>query len=100
MRRLLKDVLPFLLRNAPEHSEDLAVPVFFFELLQPAEHLLFRLVADAAGVVQNQVRLFRRGNLRVPLRDERSNHLFGIVNVHLTAERFDVEGFHASRSTY
>jgi hypothetical protein len=87
--------MPFLLGDASEDAENLPVPVILLELLQAIEYLLLRFIPDAAGVVQHQVRLFRRLHLRVALGNERSNDLFGIVNVHLAAERFDVEGSHA-----
>lgn len=52
----VEDLLAFLLRHAPQHGEHFAVARVLAELLQAAENLLFRLVADAASVVNDQVR--------------------------------------------
>ena len=56
VRRALEDLLAFLLRHASQHAEDLALAGLALELLQAVEDLLLGLVADAAGVVEHQVR--------------------------------------------
>jgi hypothetical protein len=50
------------------------------------EDLLLRLVADRAGVVEDQIRLVLGLDLRVALLPQRSNDLFRVMNVHLAAE--------------
>ena len=93
MRRALENLLAFLLRHAPQHAEDLALARVALELLQAVEDLLLGLVADAARVVEHQLRILRRLHLRVAPGHERAGHLFGVVRVHLAAEGLDVEGF-------
>ena len=93
MRRALEDLLAFLLRHAAEHAENLALAGLALELLQAVEDLLLGLVADAAGVVENQVRRLRRLHLLIAFGHQRADHLFGVVRIHLAAECFDVEGF-------
>src|SRR5260370_36374583 len=93
MRRLLENLLAFLLRHAPQHGEGLAFAVAL-ELIESVEDLLFGLVANAASVVEHQFRILRRWNLVVPLADERADDFLGVMRVHLTTEGFDVKGLH------
>ena len=93
MRRAVEDLLAFLLRHAAEHAEDLALPGLALEVLQAVEDLLLGLVADAAGVVEHESGFFGRFHLRVALRQQRADDLFGVVGIHLAAKCFDVEGF-------
>ncbi len=94
VRGALEDALAFLLRDAAEDAEDFAFAVFLLELLQAVEDFLFGLVADAAGVVEDQVGLLGFFDLGVAFREQRADHFFGIVRVHLAAERLDVERLH------
>ena len=59
------------------------------------KNFLLGLVANAAGVVEDQVGLFGLGHLRVAFGNQRADDLFGIVRVHLAAEGLDVESLHA-----
>jgi hypothetical protein len=93
VRRALEDLLAFLLRHAPQHAENLAFAGFALEILQAIENLLLGLIANAASVVEDQVRLFGRLHLRIALLDERADDFFGVVDIHLAAEGFEVEGF-------
>ena len=67
MRRTLKDLLAFLLRDASEHAESLSLRFELLEIGQAMKHLLLGLVADRAGVVQNQIRLLDGLDLPIPL---------------------------------
>src|SRR5215472_6304576 len=82
VRSAFEDLLALLLRHAPQDAEDLALTRFALELLQTIEDFLFRLIADAARVVENQFRRGWVGNLRITLRQQRTDHLFGVVGVH------------------
>ena len=44
----------FLLRYTPKDAEEFA-PVFLSKLIETVEYLLLRFVADAAGVIQQQI---------------------------------------------
>ncbi len=54
MRRAFENLLAFLLGDAAEHGEDLALARFALEVLQAVEDLLLGFIADAAGVVEDQ----------------------------------------------
>ncbi len=92
VRCALEDVLAFLLRHTPQHAELLSLLLERLVIGQAVEHLLLCLVADRAGVVQDQARLFHRRHLPVALRNERADDFFGVVDIHLAAECFEVEG--------
>ena len=70
-------------------------------VIQAVEDLLLRLIADRAGVVQDQVGRFFRLHLDIAFVLERSNDLFRVVDIHLTAEGLNIEalcGGHRSLS--
>src|SRR5215469_963566 len=92
MRRALKNLLAFLLRDAAEHSELLTLGLQLLEIGQPMEDFLLRLIADRARVVKNQVGLLDCLYLPIAFLDERSHDFFRVVDVHLTPEGFKVEG--------
>ena len=81
------------LRDAAKDAEDLVLHSLAFEVLEAAEDLLFGLIADAARVVEDEPRVFRRRHLCIALGQQSADHLFGVVGIHLAAEGFDVEGF-------
>ena len=66
------------------------------ELLQPVKDLLLGLVADAAGVVENQLGFFGRLHPLVAFGQQRADDFFGVVRVHLAAEGLDVKRLHLS----
>jgi hypothetical protein len=65
----------------------------FFVLVQSVEDLLLGLVADGAGVVENQSRVGLVG-LGVALAQQRPDNFLRVVGVHLAAEGFDVKSLH------
>ncbi len=75
MRSTFEDTFAFLLRDAPDHPEKLALAGLPLELLQAVENLLFRFIADTAGVIQNQLGVFRLMYLRVALLQKRAHDL-------------------------
>ncbi len=62
-------------------------------VVKPVEDLLFRFVADGAGVVEDQVGVGLDLNLAVALLLQCANDLFRVMGIHLAAEGFKVEGF-------
>ena len=64
-----------------------------FVVIQAVKDLLLSLVADGAGVVQNQAGVFLVFNLPVTLVLQCANHLFGVMGIHLAAEGFKIESF-------
>src|SRR5579875_3325440 len=94
VRSSLKNAFPLLLRHAAQYAKDLALSGLAFELLQPAEHFLLSLVADAAGVVKNQFRCFRAVYLLISPGNECADYLFGIVHIHLASEGLNVKLLH------
>ena len=93
MRGALENLFAFLLRDAAEHAELFALGQQFLVVGQAMENFLLRLVADGAGVVENQVGLLDRFYLLVSFVDERADDFFGVMDVHLAAEGFEVESF-------
>src|SRR3954454_15100062 len=88
--RTVEDLLALLLCYATEDTKSLAL-VFAPELIQTVKNLLLRLVANAAGVVKQQIGFRGSFGLYIPAGQQRADHLFGIMHVHLTAECLDVE---------
>ena len=93
-RRAAADGLPFLLRHAAAHADPDAVALLL-ELAQPAEvreDFLLRLVADRAGVEQDEVRLRLIVDAAVAAQLETAAEALAVEIVHLTAPGFDEEG--------
>ena len=78
--------LALLLRDAADDGELLALLLQPLVVVQPVEDLLLGLIADGAGVVEDQVGLVHGLHLAVALADERARDLLGVMEVHLTAE--------------
>ena len=93
VRSFFENLFAFLLRDASQDREGFAFAVFL-ELLKAIENFLLGFVADAAGVVEHQFGFLDGRDLRVALGHQGTDDFFGIVDVHLTAERLDVESFH------
>ena len=91
VRRLLEDFFAFVLRHAAQHAEDFTLGFLPFEIGEPRKDLLLGFVSDAAGVVENEPRRHGVGNFLVTLREQRATHFFAVVNIHLTAESFQIE---------
>ena len=98
VRRALEDLLALLLRHAAQHGEALAFPVLALVFVEPVEDLLLRLVADGAGVVEDQAGIFFRLHLPVALLPECANHLLRVMGIHLAAEGLKIEGFFGCHS--
>ena len=95
VRSLFENLLAFLLGDASQHRKRFALAMFFLELVEPVEHLLFGFIADAAGVVEDQLGFFGRLDLLIALMEQRADDLLRIVRVHLAPEGLDVEGLHS-----
>ena len=55
------------------------------------EDLLLGLIADRAGVIEDEVGIFFALDLAIALRDERAHDLFRVVEIHLAAKGLDVK---------
>ncbi len=87
----LEDLLAFLLGDAAEDGELLAFALHPLVLVQPVEDLLLGLVADGAGVVEDQPGFGLVGDLGVAFVLQGPDDLFGVMGIHLAAEGFDVK---------
>src|SRR5262249_11650924 len=97
MRSPFKNLLTLLLCDAAQHCELLALSLKLLVVVEAMKDFLLGLVANRAGVVEDQVGLFYSFNLPVALADESTYYLFRIVYVHLTPERLDVKGLIPAR---
>ena len=93
VRGAIENLFAFLLRYATEDSELLALLEEFLVIVEAVENLLLRFIADGAGVVENQVGLLDRVYLLIAFVDQRADDFFRVMDVHLAAEGFQVEGF-------
>ena len=91
VRGALENPFAFLLRDAAQHAKDFALLLIFLVVGQAVKDLLLRLVADGAGVVEDQVRFLHGLYLAIALGNERADDFFGVMHVHLAAEGFQVE---------
>ena len=90
--RAAQDGVAFLLRDAAGNRDDRIVALLVGELAKLAQarvQLVLGALANAAGVDHKYVCVagLARGFIARLL--EQAGHAFGVVNVHLTAERFD-----------
>jgi hypothetical protein len=76
-----RDVAPVRARLALHHAQAAELGIDLFG----------RLLADVAGVQDDEVRVLRRGGLDVPLGCQQVRHTMGIVDVHLATVGFDVK---------
>src|ERR1700756_3997017 len=98
MRRPLKNPFTLLLRHATQHAKLLALLPQFLVISQAMKNLLLRLVANGAGVVEDEIRFLNRRDLPVALRQERAHDFLRVMHVHLAAESLWVEVFLGSDS--
>ena len=91
--RPFKNFLAFLLSHTAQDAELLSLGGEFFEISQTMKDFLLGLVADGAGVIEDQFGRFHRLHLLITLGHERSDDLFRVMDVHLAAEGFNVKSF-------
>src|SRR5436309_8229765 len=91
MRRALKNLFAFLLRHTAQYAKFFSLCLELLVVGETMKDLLFRLITDGAGVVENEVGILDRRHLAISLRHERANHFLRIVHVHLAAKSFEVE---------
>ena len=84
---------PSCCATQPSTPKRLPLLVQLLVVVQAIEDLLLRLVADRAGVVEDQPGIFLRLHLPVALLPQRANHLFGVMGIHLAAEGLQIECF-------
>ena len=93
MRGALENLFALLLCDAAEYAELFALSQELLVVRQTMENFLLRFIADGAGVVEDQAGLLDRFDLPIAFVDQRADDFFGVVDVHLAAEGFEVEGF-------
>src|SRR3954469_17677563 len=97
-RELAEDLLLDRLRPAPADADD-ALGVAALQrgrLVEVGDEALVGLLADRAGVEEDEVGVAGVGRLGVAERLEHALHALRVVLVHLTAERRDVVALHAT----
>ena len=67
-------------------------------VVEAVEDLLLGLVADGAGVVEDQAGFFFGLDLAIALVQQCANDLFGVMGIHLAPESLKVEGFFGCHS--
>ena len=92
MLRLLQQLRAESLRHAPRDADDAAALHVTFELAEPADHALFGVIANGAGVDKDDVGAFRTVDRRVAFGRELPEHQLGVAHVHLAAVRLYVDG--------
>src|SRR5581483_565368 len=97
VRSPLENFLALLLSDTTEHSKFLALALQLLVVGKAVENLLLGLVTNGASVVEDEVGLLDGRDLAIALGDERTNDLFRVMGIHLTAERFNVEGLAGPR---
>jgi len=91
IRRALEDSLPFLLRHTAQDNESFTRSMQFLVIVQPIEDFLFRLVADGAGVVQDQVGGSLGIYLGIALMTQSADDFLRVMYVHLAAESLEIK---------
>ena len=95
---------PSCCATQPSTPKRLPCLVQLLVIVQAIEDLLLRLIADRAGVVEDQPGVFFGLHLRgSPAGQQRANHLFGVMGIHLAAEGLQIEcffGCHRPLSVY
>jgi hypothetical protein len=101
-RKALKDLVLDRLRPAATHPND---PIRLFALQplrlpQMGDEATIRRLPDRAGIEKDQIGRVATLGLVVPQRRQHPPHPLGVMHVHLTAERGDVEALgHGGRVT-
>src|SRR5439155_25644410 len=93
MRWAFETFLPLLLGDTSQDGEFFSLRLKFFVIRKTVKDLLFGLIADGAGVVEDEAGVFDGRNLAIALGNERADDFLGVMDVHLAAESFEVEGF-------
>ena len=91
----VEDPGALLLGDAADDGEALPFTVELLVLVEAMEDLLLGLVADGAGVVEDEAGFGLVGGLGVALLQQRAHNFFGVVGIHLTAEGFDIKSLHS-----
>ncbi len=97
---LLEELVLLLLRHAPAHADQRAAGELHRAVAaQGGEHLVLGLLADGAGVEDDEVRLLRGRRGPVCQLAEHLAHAERVVDVHLAAEGVDEVALHGSFRT-
>src|SRR5207244_13267186 len=93
VRRAIENFLSLLLGDTSQDGEFFSLRLKLFVIGKTMKDLLLGFVADGAGVIEDQAGVFDGRNLSVALGNERANDFLGVMDIHLAAEGFEVEGF-------
>src|SRR5439155_965726 len=93
VRCALENFLALLLGDTSQDGEFLSLRLKLFVIGEAMKDLLFGLIADGAGVVEDEAGVFDGRNLAIALGNERADDFLGVMDIHLAAEGFEVEGF-------
>ena len=91
IRRPLENLFAFLLGHTTEHANDLPLAGIALEVLQTIEYFLLRLIANAARIKEDELRVSGLLHARVTLRKQSSGDFLRVVGIHLAAEGLYVE---------
>ena len=93
VRGAIEDQLLILLGHAAHDTDDLvrACSLAEFQAAKLAVDLVLSVIAHAARVEQNRVRLFDVAGQRIALLAQRGNDQLAVEHIHLTADGLDVE---------
>ena len=92
MTRPLKNLRAKALRHATGNTEYRAAFHLALHFAEPADHTLFRVIANCARVDEYDIRVL--GSIYWPIagRSKLPKHELGVADVHLAAVRLDVNG--------
>ena len=85
------------LRHAAGNAHDGRRRHVPLQLAKPADDPLLGMIADRAGIDENDVRTLWTFHRDVPMRRELAEHQLGITHVHLAAVGLDVDRWHGAR---
>ena len=89
--RAVEDFFALLLGDAAEHGELLAFALQALVFIQPVEDFLFGLVADGAGVIEDQSGVGLVLDAQVAFVLQCADDFLRVMGVHLAAKRLDIE---------
>src|SRR5207249_10410259 len=81
VRRALENFLALLLGDTSQDGEFFSLRLKFFVIGEAMKHLLLGLVADGAGVVEDEASVFDGRNLAVALGNQSANDFLGVMDV-------------------
>ena len=93
MRRTLEYLFALLLRHATKDAELFALSLELLEVVKTMEDLLLGLVANRAGVVEDEIGRLDCVHLSIALLHKCADDFFGVMHVHLAPKGLQVKRF-------